>query len=62
MLKSALVAALFAASSLVASPQVANAGHYPEPIPACSLNCKWIPYLDGGGYWICEVQMDCVEP
>lgn len=64
MLKNALVAALIAASSLVALPQTASAATTGtrDPIPECWLNCKWIATWGGGGYWICEVQMDCVEP
>ena len=63
MLKKAVLAAMIAASTLVALPASAQ-----DPIPPCWNNCVWISTdhnlngTGGGGYWICEVQMDCVNP
>ena len=59
MLKKTVLAAMFAASTLVAVPQAAAASTV--AYPACARNCVWIQELNGG-YWICEVQMDCVDP
>lgn len=56
MLKKVVLAAMIAASTLVALPASAQ-----DPIPPCSLNCVWITTLNGG-YWICETQMECVDP
>lgn len=56
MLKKVVMAAMIAASSIVTLPAVAQT----PPIPACAVNCVFIATLDGG-YWICEVQQDCVE-
>lgn len=63
MVRNILLAALFAASSMVAMPQSANAMTSAATYPECWLNCVWISTdHNGGGYWICEVQMDCVNP
>ena len=59
MLKKVVLAAAIAASSLVALPAAAQ---YP-PIPPCSVNCVFISTdHEGNGYWVCEAQMDCVDP
>lgn len=62
MLKKTLLAAMIAASTLVAVPQAAQA------TPDCYLNCLFIGTYDGdgnliGGYWLCPgEQADCVNP
>ena len=61
MLRKTVLAAMIAASTLVAAPQAATAKAVAAEYPECWLNCVWIATIDGG-YWICEVQMDCVNP
>jgi hypothetical protein len=62
MLKKTLLAAMIAASTLVAVPQAAHA------VPDCYLNCLFIGTYDSagnliGGYWLCPgEQAECVEP
>lgn len=62
MLKKTLLAAMIAASTLVAVPQAAQA------TPDCYLNCRFVWHYDAwgnpiGGHWECPgEQAECVEP